>query len=68
MFNKKNNLSVNNNNYSYFSINNFAEELNLDLKKVPFSLKILLENILRNCQEDALTKQNFTLRKNLSRL
>lgn len=60
MFNKKNNLSVNNNNYSYFSINNFAEELNLDLKKVPFSLKILLENILRNCQEDALTKQNFT--------
>ncbi|MFM7558181.1 MAG: aconitate hydratase AcnA, partial [Alphaproteobacteria bacterium] len=29
-------------------------------KKVPFSLKILLENILRNCHDDSQAKQCFT--------
>ncbi len=60
MLNKKDNLSVNQKNYSYFSIINIAKELNLDLKKIPFSLKILLENIVRNSSDESVIKKSFT--------
>lgn len=60
MLNKKDNLSVNQKNYSYFSIINIAKELNLDLKKIPFSLKILLENIVRNSSDESVIEKSFT--------
>tara|TARA_Y100000389_G_scaffold95163_1_gene91817 strand:- start:229 stop:2859 length:2631 start_codon:yes stop_codon:yes gene_type:complete len=41
-------IEVNNKKYNYFSIEKLAENLGKDISKLPFSLKVLLENILRS--------------------
>ncbi|MCW8926186.1 MAG: aconitate hydratase AcnA, partial [Xanthomonadales bacterium] len=45
-FSVRRTLSVNNKNYNYFSLPALGE--NIDISKLPFSLKILLENLLRH--------------------
>lgn len=40
-------LSVNETEYQYFSINEAGKKLGADLSKMPFSLKVVLENLLR---------------------
>jgi aconitate hydratase len=40
-------LSVDGKNYDYFSLKAVEEKLG-DLSRLPFSLKVLLENLLRN--------------------
>ncbi len=40
-------LSVGNNNYKYYSIIEYCKKINANHTKLPFSLKILLENMLR---------------------
>ena len=45
-FSVRKTLSVNNKNYSYFSLPTLSE--NIDVSRLPFSLKILLENLLRH--------------------
>ena len=45
-FSVRRTLSVNNKNYSYFSLPSLNE--NIDISRLPFSLKILLENLLRH--------------------
>lgn len=40
-------LSVNGKNYTYYSINKAAEAIGADFARLPFSLKVLLENLLR---------------------
>lgn len=47
-FQTKSALSVNSNSYSYFSLNKLAEKLHIDLAKLPISIRILLENLLRH--------------------
>ncbi|RMH16528.1 MAG: aconitate hydratase AcnA [Gammaproteobacteria bacterium] len=47
-FNTRKNLSISGKSFSYFSLPVLAETLNVDLRKLPFSLKILLENLLRH--------------------
>ena len=45
-FSVRSTLSVNNKNYSYFSLPLLSEKI--DISRLPFSLKILLENLLRH--------------------
>jgi len=45
-FSVRNTLSVNNKNYTYFSLPQLSEKI--DVSRLPFSLKILLENLLRH--------------------
>jgi len=52
---KRDNLSVGNQSYEYYDINNFAESENLNISRLPISLKILLENIIRNLDSDAVS-------------
>ena len=42
--------------YSYFNINKVSEIFNVDLSNVPISIKILLENLIRNEDGDIINK------------
>jgi len=42
--------------YSYFDINKVSEIFNVDLSNVPISIKILLENLIRNEDGDIINK------------
>jgi aconitate hydratase len=44
---------------SYFSLSKLASALGLDLSRLPFSLRILLENLLRNEDGKAVTKKDI---------
>ncbi|MFN7038723.1 MAG: aconitate hydratase AcnA [Alphaproteobacteria bacterium] len=47
-FNSKDELKIKDKNYKYYNINKAAKELNISIDKLPYSIKILLENALRN--------------------
>ena len=51
-------LSVGSNNYKYYSIANYAQKINVDISKLPFSLKILLENMLRIYEDENLLRHH----------
>ena len=51
-------LIVNNQHYNYFSLPKFAQQAGVDLQKLPFSLKILLENIIRTYVDAEEAKQH----------
>ena len=47
-------LKVNNESYNYYSINSLGSSVgikNIYLDKLPYSIKILLESALRNCDD-----------------
>jgi aconitate hydratase len=44
--------------YEYYSINRYAESEGLDISRLPVSLKILLENLLRNLGSEAVSPQD----------
>ncbi|QOD37839.1 aconitate hydratase AcnA [Candidatus Wolbachia massiliensis] len=46
--NSKTILNINGKSYSYFSLNSAGRFLEIDVTKLPCSLKVLLENLLRN--------------------
>ncbi len=46
-FKSKKTLSANGKQYTYFNLNQAAKEIGIDLKKMPNSLKVLFENLLR---------------------
>ncbi len=47
-FNSEQNLNINGSTYKYFNLKVVADKFNINLLKVPISIKILLENLLRN--------------------
>ena len=47
-FKSKQNLEVDNKNYKFFDIKTVADQFSINIKEVPISLKIILENLLRN--------------------
>ena len=47
-FGTLNHLKIANNKYFFYDLNILAKKLQLDLNSLPFSLKILLENLIRN--------------------
>lgn len=52
--NAKKSLQVNNQQYQYFSLPAAAQQLGKDISKLPYSLKILLENLIRFEDGDAV--------------
>jgi len=58
-FIEKSQLSTEKNNYQYFSIIEHCKKLNLDISKLPFSLKILLENMLRTYEDEAILQEHI---------
>ena len=55
-FNTKSDLAINGKNYIYFDLKVLSKKFNFDLNQVPFSLKILLENVIRNEDGELITK------------
>jgi len=55
---KRDQLQAGNQNYEYYSIKKYAEAKNLDISRMPVSLKILLENLLRNLGSDAVSDED----------
>ncbi|MBX3184363.1 MAG: aconitate hydratase AcnA [Polyangiaceae bacterium] len=51
-------LLVGEKSYTYFSLPRFAKAAGVDVTRLPFSLKILLENLIRNEDGKAVSKQD----------
>ncbi|MCK5672417.1 MAG: aconitate hydratase AcnA, partial [Spirochaetales bacterium] len=52
-------LKAGNKTYKYFSIKKYAEDNSLDISSLPFSLKVLLENLLRNSDKEYMNKEDL---------
>ena len=55
-FNAQKTLTINGQEYDYFSLPALAQEANFDLKTVPYSLRVLLENLLRHEDGDTVDR------------
>lgn len=58
-FNTRRTLTVNGKNYHYFSLQDAKKAGVGDIEKLPFTLKILLENLLRNEDGQQVTKEDI---------
>ncbi len=56
-FNSFQNLTIDNKNYKYFDLNRLASLYSFDLSKIPNSIKIILENLIRNEDGESVTKE-----------
>lgn len=52
-------ITTENNNYDYYNINEAAAKLGKNIEKLPFSLKILLENLIRNFDGQEITQSHL---------
>lgn len=50
------NININNKSYNFCDINEIAKKHSVDISKMPFSIKILLENVARTSGEDDVKK------------
>ena len=53
-------LQVGDRRFGYYSLPVLAAALGVDLDRLPFSLKVLLENLLRNEDDDTVTAAEIT--------
>ena len=51
------NLEINNKKYKYFDLNILANIYNFELSKIPNSIKIIIENLLRHEDGESVTKK-----------
>lgn len=58
LYNTKKQINVNGKDYDYFSLKALADQ-GYDIDKLPFSIRILLENALRNYDDFSVTKENI---------
>lgn len=58
-FIEKSSLKVSGKEYKYFSLPQAAEKLGLNIDKLPFSLKVLLESLVRNFDGDVIKKEHL---------
>ena len=49
-------IEINNEKFKYFDLNKAAEYFEIDLSKIPISIKIIIENLLRNEDGENVTK------------
>ena len=56
-FNSKQNILLINKKYKYFDLKTVADQFNINLKKVPISIKIILENLFRNEDGETIDKE-----------
>ena len=59
-FNSESIIEINNQKFKYFDLNKAAEYFDLDLNKTPISIKIIIENLLRNEDGENITKDMIT--------
>ncbi len=55
-FKSEQNLTVNNQIYKYFDLKTVSKQFNVNLSNVPISIKIILENLLRNEDGEVVNK------------
>ncbi|WP_417431904.1 aconitate hydratase AcnA [Halpernia sp.] len=58
IFQVKKNLQTKDGNYSYYSLTELQKQ-GYEIEKLPFSIRILLENALRNFDDFSVTKENI---------
>ncbi len=56
-FNTLKNITIDNRDYKYFDLNVLSDIYNFELSKIPNSTKILIENLIRNEDGEAVTKE-----------
>ncbi len=56
-FNSEQILEINNKKYKYFNLKKVSDQFNINLSNVPISIKILLENLLRNEDDETINKE-----------
>ena len=56
-FNTFQDITIENKNYKYFDLNIIASLYGFDLSKIPNSIKIILENLIRNEDGESVTKE-----------
>ena len=49
-------IEINNQNFKYFDLNKVAKYFDVDLNKIPISIKVILENLLRNEDGENINK------------
>jgi aconitate hydratase len=57
---KKSQLSTKSKTYNFFPIKDICQEFKLDITKVPFSLKILIENLCRTYADQKVLQEHVT--------
>ena len=55
-FNSEHLININNQNFRYFDLNVVAKQFDIDLYKVPISIKVILENLIRNEDGENISK------------
>ena len=56
-FNSESIIEINNEKFKYFDLNKVAEYFDIDLNKIPISIKIIIENLLRNEDGEDISKE-----------
>lgn len=59
-FVKKSSLKVNNQEFQYYPLNEAAKKLGKDISKLPFSLKVLFENLIRNYDGEIIKEEHLS--------
>lgn len=57
--NAKKSLKVHNKNYSYYDLNIIAQTTGKNIQNLPYSLKVVLENLLRNLDDSSVTVETI---------
>ncbi len=55
-FNSEQIIEINNKKFNYFALTNVAKHFEIDLNKIPISIKVILENLLRNEDGENINK------------
>ena len=55
-FNSEQFIKINNQNYKYFDLNEVSKRFDINLNKIPISIKVILENLLRNEDGENINK------------
>ena len=50
-------MSIDSTNYKYFDLKKLSEKFNFELNKIPNSIKIILENLIRNEDSTSIKKE-----------
>ena len=58
-FIEQSSLKIGGENIKFYSLPKTAEKLGLDISKLPFSLKVLLESLVRNFDDNVITKEHL---------
>ena len=64
-FNSEDIIEINEQKFKYFDLNKAAEYFDIDLSKTPISIKIIIENLLRNEDGENINKKIITKMKKL---